>query len=100
MSIIWQSVNDTRSNADWSIQISSGANISIARISGKYAGGGFMYVPSVPSAISAGLAGKIVCVERENWGIILEEEGSFCEKIMGTTYDVTPGGSMRRYLLP
>ncbi len=80
--------NDTRSNAEWSIQISGGKNISMAKISGKYAGGGFMYTPNTnPTS-----GGQIRCQERFASGITLAHEGAFCERIMGIPYAATTGG--------
>ncbi len=80
--------NDTRSNEEWSIQISNEKNISMAKISGKYAGGGFMYTPN--TNVSHG--GEILCYERFENGITLADEGAFCTKIMGRRYSHSYGG--------
>ena len=90
-------VLDTRSNADWSLQLyrdTAGTTLGVyvGRLSGKYKGAGF--ITSVESA------DKIVCAERFAVGVTFDlHEGDYCEKIMKGT---PKGGTStwRRYTLP
>ena len=94
--------NETHSNSDWSIQIFGGAELSVARINGKYAGAGFIYLPQffeIPDTFHI-TPGSIFCAERHRNGLIFgEEKGSFCEKVMNGTFDSTQGG-VYTYKLP
>ena len=91
---------DTHSNKNWSLQIYNWRGIEVAiylgRISGRYAGSGFMYWFSRPSADFP--LDTIVCYERTNYGITLNgTAGDYCKKIWGGThYKSTPGA----YTLP
>ena len=80
----WTKANDTLSNADWSIQISNnGSSGSIGRLTGKYAGGGFF---------TESKKMNIWCIERRDEGVILQDEGAFCEKLMNAPFDHAAGG--------
>ena len=99
-----ESVQDTRSNADWSLQwyqntqSTDSGTLYIGRLTGKYKGAGF-FIILVPTASSYG---KIYCVERTGTGIIFEETaGSYCEKIMkGTPVSFSGFSTVRTYSLP
>ena len=94
--VAWNNAaQDTRSNAEWSVQIINSRNIAIAKIDGKYAGGGFMYNTQAQKKFP----GQIFCVERRSGGIILNDPDSFCMKIMGTSSGQVEGG-IRSYALP
>ena len=76
-------VTDTRSNADWSVQLVSwpGYNaIYMGRLSGKYAGVGFIYWGE--NAASVASEQTITCAERKASGVSYSgETGSFCGKV-------------------
>ena len=82
----------TRSNEDWSLTIDN-TKVSIGRISGPSAGGGFaIYFTN----------GELVCVERAQFGLILEEEGKYCQKLFGGV-DINAQNenrSLRQYSMP
>ena len=95
---------DTRSNADWSLQMYSGAdnvNITIGRISGKYKGAGFFILPS--QSLGGGQSTKtdvIYCGERTSQGVnFTGTPGSYCEKVMQAPYEKN-SATARYYLLP
>ena len=95
---------DTRSNGDWSLQMSSGednVNITIGRISGKYKGAGFFILPS--QTLGNGQTTQtdvFYCAERTSAGILFEgTAGSYCTKVMQAPYDRS-SASARYYLLP
>ena len=98
-------VLDTRSNADWSLQMykdTAGTSLGLymGRISGKYKGGAFLYSAITTNELGTG---QITCHEKVKEGIVFEQPaGSYCEKIWKGTY-LTGGGSgtsMRTYTLP
>ena len=75
---------DVRSNEDWSLQLASwggNAAVYLGRLSGPYAGVGFVYwLQKVqhPSSIE-----KISCAERNSMGVVYNgERGSYCGKII------------------
>ena len=79
-----------RSNEDWSVQIyreASGKGITVGRLSGPYAGAGFMYLFD-----SGGFnfpTRTMLCLERisKTNGVIFEKNsGDYCKKIMKGTY--------------
>ena len=89
-------VIDTRSNADWSLQLyhSTAENllIYIGRLSGKYKGAGFYYSVSGDQ--------QIYCVERKSSGVVFEaEEGSYCVKMFRGT-SKPANATFRIYSLP
>ncbi|MCQ2410236.1 MAG: type IV pilin protein [Elusimicrobiaceae bacterium] len=80
-----------RSNEDWSVQIfreASGKGIAVGRLSGPYAGAGFMYLLdkvdyNFPTR-------TMLCVENQYEGdgsvIFQQHSGNYCKKIMKGTY--------------
>ena len=88
-------VIDTRSNADWSLQMyHSSADelvVYVGRLSGKYKGAGFLYNTT---------AQQMFCAERVSNGVTFEEEaGSYCAKIFKGTA-TNSQGTVRAYRLP
>ena len=84
---------DTRSNADWSIALkqASAAGVTMGRISGSYAGVGFVYILQ-DSVLPTG---TILCTEQISGGINYGgSKGSYCQKIMRAGEEVD-GGSAR-----
>lgn len=72
-----------RSNEDWSLQLyheTAGEGVSIGRLSGKYAGAGFIYFlqTSTPRPTHT-----LICMERKDNGEILfsQPQGSYCQKL-------------------
>ena len=89
-------VIDTRSNADWSLQlyhsVADDFVVYIGRLSGKYKGAGFRYAVSDNQ--------QIHCMERVSGGVVFEEEaGSYCAKIFKGTA-TNSQGTARAYRLP
>ena len=89
-------VIDTRSNADWSLQlyrsVADDFVVYIGRLSGKYKGAGFRYDVSGSQQIS--------CMERISGGVGFEaEEGGYCAKIFKGT-STNSQGTARNYKLP
>ena len=78
----------TRSNEDWSLQIStySGRSIFIGRIKGPYAGAGFTIYKTETPHTNVPL-NKLVCVEGHTANGVFQTfpqtQGNYCEKIMG-----------------
>ena len=79
---------ETKSNDDWSLQVyhtsEGGLELYMGRISGKYAGAGFIVV----AVDSTGTIqpGNIQCAERRKNGIAFSEKlnaGDYCVKVMG-----------------
>ena len=103
-------ITDTRSNADWSVQIYSDPDydppqltLLMSRISGPYSGTAFDIAPvMVPAQIATGrLPKKIHCEERKSGGITYptsKAPGSYCQKLFHgqVVYD----GSARVYTMP
>ena len=80
------SSRDARSNGEWSIQLFNAGNggsaiVTMGRLTGKYAGAGFIYYVAGDAVMPDG---TIACAEwtDENQGLSLAEEGSFCKKVM------------------
>ncbi|WP_428049631.1 type IV pilin protein [Candidatus Avelusimicrobium caledoniensis] len=97
------SVKDTRSNNDWSLQLEHWEgyiSLHIARITGKYKGAGFYIAFQNPTETASQ---KIVCIERISSANFLFDTslppGSFCEKIMQGSL-TTVGTYGRYYNLP
>ena len=89
-------VTDTRSNNEWSAQItnwgSNGFVMWVGKIDGPYKGVGFQIRPQ---------SGEIVCIERESASIVFEgAAGDYCEKIMKGTFKEDASGFYRVYQLP
>ena len=84
----WVKDFPAKSNKDWSIQFYSqmiGNGISIGRISGPYAGAGFVYLLDSSSAIYP--PAKILCMERGEGQTdfpFSQPAGSYCKKIFHT----------------
>ena len=83
----WVDTADTRSNGEWSLQLFNdtfGNAIYMGRISGKYAGAGFMYWFNRPTNDMP--IGEIVCYERTANGKTFDgADGDYCHKILGGT---------------
>ncbi len=96
-------IKDTRSNGEWSLQIfaqsgnNAGNALYMGRISGKYAGGGFMYWFDRPDGDHP--TDVIICQERASDGVIFNgTPGDYCQKIVnGTKYK---NRNHSPYLLP
>ena len=93
---------DTKSNADWSLQIqhnSGWANLHVARLSGKYAGAGFAYIFETNSGV---VKNQILCFERTDGAQVLFDtnlpDGAYCAKLFGGVLGDGNGG--RYYSLP
>ena len=100
---VWHgSANETRSDTEWSMQIFGNAELSAGRISGKYAGAGFIYLPKffmLPDTFQIP-PGSMICAERHRSGFVFgESDGAFCEKVMNGTFDSVQGG-IHVYKLP
>ncbi len=84
-------VAGTRSNEDWSVQLyheASGKGVTVGRISGPYAGAGFMYL--LDGSHYGFPEHTMLCMENsyEGAGSVLfgKPEGSYCKNIMKGTY--------------
>ena len=88
---------ETRSNADWSLQITSSGNLYVGRISGPYKGGGFMFFVAERMEYPVG---EILCGERREGGMIFEgPAGGFCQGLF-RGQAVSGDGGIRAYRLP
>ncbi len=103
----WVHANkDTKSNAEWSLQLYHAQNgkliLYMGRISGKYSGAGFEAVVVESDKTLQSLA--IRCAERISGGVSLSENltaGDYCAKIMnGTQVNDSTVSSYRVYTLP
>ena len=79
----WVAGNPAKSNEDWSVQIYHqmlGQGISIGRISGPYAGGGFLYLLD---SIDSNATHQLICMERtDNTEFPFTiPAGSYCQKL-------------------
>ena len=99
---IYNVAGDVRSNADWSLQLENqtiGYNsIIVGRLTGPYAGAGFMVQLAHTNDVYKNTLGEIVCVESAVLGYA-KGEGDFCQKIMKGTYSFHLG-SWKYYILP
>ena len=92
-------ITDTRSNGEWSLQLwksTSGTSsiIMAGRISGNYAGGGFVYY------VGGALDGTLRCAERMGYGVSLEgAAGRYCEKLFNASLGPSDD-TLREYNLP
>ena len=89
-------IKDTRSNADWSLQILARNNTNqlyMGRISGPYAGVGFII-----NLYSQG----ILCTERITAGIVYTnlQQGSYCQQFFGATQLPYNNETIRQYQMP
>ncbi len=83
--------NGVRSNEDWSVQIfheASGDGITVGRLSGPYAGAGFMYLLD---EVNYGFPTRtMLCMENNFVGsgsvVFGKDSGDYCKKIMKGTY--------------
>ena len=100
------SASASLSNAEWSLQIyktnDAGALLVYAgRLTGKYAGGGFVFVvaPGTGNRYT-NYVGKVVCAERIEDGVIFQgEAGSYC-KLFNATTRASFGNTFRGYDMP
>jgi prepilin-type N-terminal cleavage/methylation domain-containing protein len=98
-------MTDTRSNEEWSLQIHYAApdyiDIMIGRLTGPYAGAGFIFTLKNKDAVMAPALGIIECAEMKSSGIIFDpaHPNAYCKGIFGATllWDATV---FRHYLLP
>jgi len=78
---------DTRSNENWALQIYSynqRQGIAVGRISGPYAGSGFMIFLNADSALKVP-TDKVLCAERTSDGkAYTGTRGSYCQKFFKT----------------
>ena len=95
-------VQDTRSDADWSLQLQNSGgwiNFHIARLTGKYKGAGFVYIFKTNSDAKTH---QILCFERTAGADILFDTnlaaGAYCTQLFNGILDA--GNSGRYYLLP
>ncbi len=95
-----QSVQDTRSNNDWSLQLQhweGNVYLIMGRTTGKYKGAGFSM------SFQSTNTQEIYCMERKASANFLFDsslpEGAFCENIMQGTLAL-PGTYSRSYTLP
>ena len=79
----WVNNNQAKSNEDWSLQLYNqevGTGVSIGRISGPYAGTGFIYMLETTSTTLS--THTPICVERTTSGITFNQtRGNYCQKI-------------------
>ena len=100
----WSGGNDntTRSNGDWSLQITnvgSSQSLNIGRISGDYAGAGFAMYELAGDSNNVN-PGTISCVERLDGGIAFDKNpGDYCEKLFHATPKNT-SAYIRSYTMP
>ena len=98
----WKTTNvDTRSNAEWSLQLYQSAEhgnaVYVGRISGPYKGGGFVYFFDSPQQYTTS---QLLCAERRSSGVVYAgSAGSYCQKIFGGMAPVNSPG-LRMYTLP
>lgn len=82
-------VRETKSNEDWSLQLTPQA-IYLGRVSGPYAGAGFAYYFDPLGNLPLGTN---VCMERYVSGVIFGKPwGSYCSKLMNFSNKHTYGG--------
>ena len=91
-----------QSNGEWSFDLtgilSAASRVGIWRISGKYAGAGFLifktytYNNKIPTE-------KMICVETYNGPFVVAEAGSYCEKIFKGKF-LQKGSEVRYYSMP
>ena len=82
----WINEGSSRSNADWSVQLynasGAGRGISVGRISGPYAGAGFVWTLK-PGDYPIYPQNELFCFERKSGGVIFNKAtGDYCCKIM------------------
>ena len=84
-------VSNTISNEDWSLQIfTDPIGVYAGRISGPYAGAGWMYFLQKNNTIPAQ---QIICAERKHSGVVFSQDtGNYCKKIMNFSNQYTEGG--------
>ena len=100
-------VKDTRSNGEWSVQISANSQgntkyyeLWMGRISGPYAGTGFLY--NFFTYLSKTPHRTVLCVERFGSGTIYQgkKAGDYCEKIWKGENQNTGANTYRAYKMP
>ena len=101
------SISDTKSNADWSLQIenigggSVAQDIRLHRLTGKYKGAGFVFYFDTSSHIAEN---QIVCNERLNTSCepycFSLSDGAYCEKVIHATLLQSSASTSRSYALP
>ena len=90
-----------KSNTDWSFRLagsfSYAASVGMWRISGKYAGAGFvMWGKYVDARLPIG---TLICIENHKGPFVIEEAGAYCEKIFKGKF-LFNGTDVRYYSLP
>ncbi|WP_428050133.1 type IV pilin protein [Candidatus Avelusimicrobium caledoniensis] len=94
-------VKDTRSNAEWSLQLYNSGDffqgIYIGRISGKYQGIGFMLIFQNTAGRKTN---EILCAERFGAGVVFEgPAGNYCQKIWHASSD-NVASQVHTYIMP
>jgi len=85
--VAWVGGGFAKSNGDWSLQLYSqyfGDGISIGRISGPYAGAGFIYLlKSGPANVNNYPEQQFICMERTQFTDtpFTKPNGSYCQKL-------------------
>lgn len=93
----WISGNPAfKSNKDWTVEIynqAAGTGISIGRISGPYAGAGFIYLLKTNSSVGGYPSKQILCMERfVNSAVPFTKEiGSYCHKLFPELFYINIG---------
>ncbi len=101
----WRSsAQDTRSNEDWSLQLDINTtnypycDLWVGRISGPYAGTGFL-ISIEPHSNDTYTKGNLYCAERVSGGVTYEgAAGSYCKRIFKG--QKIHGGTYRGYTMP
>ncbi len=83
---------DTTSDADWSLLLYTNVDglngVCVARIAGRYQGGGFCIWHDIPSknTYKKLVAGQVYCTERTGNGIkLISKNGLYCQKLLNGT---------------
>jgi len=96
-------VSDTRSNAEWSLQLWTGgvpdhdAGVYLGRLTGKYKGAGFAFLFKNKLGFPNN---QMLCAERTSDGIVFESTaGSYCQSLFKGVLENDSSGT-RFYVLP
>ncbi|MCQ2410003.1 MAG: type IV pilin protein [Elusimicrobiaceae bacterium] len=98
----WRSGLAGHSNGEWTLQLNASYGVYMGRLSGKYAGVGFVYLLSDFSTALAPYKGKIVCAERVGDGLVYQgSQGSYCGKVISiSSQKIYDDGGTRMWLMP
>ncbi len=93
--------SEIKSNDEWSFRLqgsfASAASVSMTRISGKYAGAGFLLVNKYVDATLP--TGTLLCHEQFSGPFTIEVAGTYCEKIFKGKF-LRQGAEQRYYSMP